>query len=132
MKRRKEIISGSLLGVSILGALALTGFAYADFGPNYSPERHEEMLKAFEDKNYETWKSLRNERWEHMQGMRGIVDDAINKDNFDRFIEMRRLRLEGNAVESNEIRNELGLPELGEGKGEWHGHGMGRFGWRDR
>lgn len=70
-------------------------------GPNYSPERHEAMLKAFETKDYTAWTNL-------MQG-RGRVTQVINKDNFAKFAEARNLAQQGKTAEAQKIRQELGL-----------------------
>ena len=70
-------------------------------GPYYSPEKHEAMLKAFENKDYNSWKNLK-------QG-RVRVSQVINEQNFSRFAEMHKLMLEGKTEEANKIRQELGL-----------------------
>ncbi|MDZ4385486.1 MAG: hypothetical protein U0944_03645, partial [Candidatus Moranbacteria bacterium] len=61
----KNIILGSL-GLVALGAIATSAYAYqgdpAKFGPNYTPERHEAMVKAFENKDYAAWKSQMGDR----------------------------------------------------------------------
>jgi hypothetical protein len=112
----KTIILGTL-GVLALGAVALaTGtFAYqgdpAKFGPNYTPERHVVMQKAFESNDYATWKA--------QMGDRGATRKVTEK-NFARFSEMHKLMLEGKTTEANAIRAELGL-----GQGGGKGQGMG-------
>ena len=85
-------------------------------GPNYSEERHEAMEKAFETKDYNTWKSL-------MQG-RGRVSQAITKDNFAKFAEAHKLAEQGKLEEAKKIRLELGL---GLQNGSGQGMRMGRF-----
>lgn len=86
-------------------------------GPYYSEERHEAMTKAFENKDYQSWKNL-------MQG-RGRVSQVINEQNFARFTEMHQLMLEGKNDEANKIRAELGLG-LQNGSGRGRGMGYGR------
>jgi hypothetical protein len=86
-------------------------------GPGYSTERHEAMQKAFENNDYEAWKSL-------MEG-RGRAKDVINKDNFARFAEMHRLMNDGKTDEANKIRAELGLGQGRMGDGQ-RGKGLGR------
>lgn len=83
-------------------------------GPNYTPERHEAMTKAFEQNDYAAWKT-------QIQG-RGRVSLVINEQNFARFSEMRKLQLEGKTDEANKIRVELGL---GQGGGQGRGAGRG-------
>lgn len=109
-----------------LGALAITLAAISAFpgiasayrgdplvkGPNYSIERHEAMLKAFENKDYTAWANL-------MQG-RGRVTQVVNKDNFAKFAEAHKLALQGKTTEAQKIRQELGLGlHNGSGQGRW-------------
>ena len=86
-------------------------------GPNYTAERHDAITKAFENKDYNAWKSL-------MSG-RGRVTQMINADNFNRFAEAHQLTLQGKTVEANAIRAELGLG-LQNGSGMGQGMGYGR------
>ena len=84
-------------------------------GPNYTPERHSAMTKAFEENDYNAWKEL-------MAG-RGRVTQVINENNFSRFVEAHNLALAGKKDEANKIRTELGL---GLRNGDGHGRGLGR------
>ena len=108
---KKGIVLG-VLGLAIAGAAAYSTGALAyrgdsnQKGPNYTPERHEQMEKAFENKDYNAWKNLMNGR--------GRVSEAVNENNFNRFSEMHKLMEEGKTDEANKIRQELGL---GQGKG---------------
>lgn len=82
-------------------------------GPNYSPERHQQMETVFESNDYEGWKKIMEEA-----GRKGIVMEKINAGNFARFAEMHRLMEEGKIEEANKIREELGLNlkgQLGQG-----------------
>jgi len=80
-------------------------------GPNYSQERHEEMTRAFENKDYNAWKELMNGK--------GRVTQVINAENFARFVEAHNLALEGKTDEAKQIRTELGLGlQNGSGKGQ--------------
>lgn len=112
---QKNIILGGL-GFLILGmAVFATGaFAYrgdmSKIGPNYSPERHAEMQKAFENNDFAAWKA--------QMGERGAAQ-KITEQNFSRFSQMHKLMLEGKTAEANAIRAELGL-----GQGGGHGKGM--------
>jgi len=112
-------------GAGILGAAALAFatqplFAYqgdpSKKGPNYSPERHEQMEKAFENNDYAAWKNL-------MQN-RGRVTQVVNEGNFSRFAEAHRLAEQGKVEEAKKVRQELGLGSGG-GKGQGQGKGMG-------
>jgi len=113
-------IIGGAAAVIIMGALATAGaYAYrgdpGQFGPNYTPERHEQMEKAFENKDYNAWKSLMNGR--------GRVSEVVNEANFSRFAEMHELMEDGKIDEANQIRQELGLG-IGGGYGR-RGNGTG-------
>ncbi|MFH0749460.1 MAG: hypothetical protein V1917_00920 [Candidatus Gottesmanbacteria bacterium] len=103
------------LGSSIFAAQA---FAYRGDpsvqGPNYTPERHEAMTKAFERNDYEAWKV-------QMQG-KGRVLQVVTKENFARFAEAHRLTLAGKKDEALKIRQELGLG-LHNGSGQGMGYG---------
>ncbi len=80
-------------------------------GPNYTPERHEAMEQAFENKDFEAWKKLHNGR--------GRISQVIDsQEKFEKFAKARQLMLAGKTDEANSIRSELGL---GNGHG-WHGN----------
>jgi hypothetical protein len=107
------IIGGGILFASSSKTLAYRGDPNVK-GPNYSEERHEAMIKAFENKDYKAWKEL-------MQG-RGRVSQVINEGNFAKFAEMHKLMLEGKTDKANAIRAELGLG-LQNGSGQRMGYG---------
>lgn len=100
----KKLILGLGISALVLG-VAGTAAAYQGNpkvqGPNYSPERHEAMVKALENKDYVAWQNL-------MQG-RGRVTQVINQDNFAKFAEAHQLAMQGKLVEAQKIRQELGL-----------------------
>ena len=114
-----------LIGITalVLGGSVLTSQAQAYKGdpnvkgPNYTAERHEAMIKAFANNDYNAWKNL-------MQG-KGRVTQVINKDNFAKFAQVHKLALEGKTAEANKIRVELGLG-LHNGSGQGQGMGYGR------
>jgi hypothetical protein len=123
--KKKYIAMGAVAAAGIAGALALSQGALAyrgnpdQTGPNYSPERHEQMQKAFDGNDFNAWK-------EQMNG-RGRVSQVVNEQNFSRFVEMRKLMLEKKYDEANQIRKELGLGQ-GNGQGMGKGTGQGRSG----
>ncbi|KKR44778.1 MAG: hypothetical protein UX02_C0002G0071 [Candidatus Moranbacteria bacterium GW2011_GWC1_45_18] len=99
-----------MIPIGVIALVSAAGVAYAAYayqgdpaqkGPNFSVERHEAMQKAFENNDYNAWKSLMNGR--------GRVTEAINEGNFAKFSEMHRLMLDGKYDEANQIREELGL-----------------------
>jgi hypothetical protein len=117
---KKTILGLGALAVILGGAMVFANSSQAYRGdpnvkgPNYSEERHDAMLKAFQDKDYDAWKNL-------MQG-RGRATQVINEDNFARFAEAHQLMLEGKTAEAQKIRAELGL---GLRNGNGAGRGMG-------
>lgn len=108
-----------------LGVAGISGVALAYRGdvnvkgPNYTPERHEAMEKAFENKDYDAWKNL-------MQG-KGNVTRVITEENFAKFAEVHELMEEGKTAEAQKVRQELGLGlHNGAGQGMGMGRGMNR------
>ena len=104
---KKTTISLAMLAILLGTASMLPSVASAYRGdpavkgPNYSPERHEAMEKAFENNDYSAWTTL-------MQG-RGRVTQIVNKDNFAKFAEAHKLAEQGKLTEAQKIRQELGL-----------------------
>lgn len=119
----KTILSllGITLGVGALFATTSSALAYRGDasiqGPNYTAERHEDMLRAFSKNDYNAWKQL-------SQG-NGRVTQIVNKSNFAKYAEMHKLILAGKTDEANKIRTELGLG-LRDGSGFGRGLGQGR------
>jgi len=114
-------LSTLAIGAGTLFALTPNALAYRGdptaMGPNYSTERHETMIEAFENNDYDAWV-------QNMQG-KGRVAQVITEENFARFAEMHKLMLEGKIEEANAIRTELGLG-LQNGTGSRQGQGYGR------
>ncbi len=121
----KKITIGAAALVAIIASagFAMSTFAYQGDpsmeGPNYNEERHEAMLNAFENKDYNAWKEARGD---HGKG------DQINEDNFSKFVEMRELRLAGDTDGADALRAELGLGQgmMRHGHGKGQGQGRGR------
>lgn len=103
-----------LLGT--IGVTTNTAFAYKGDpsvkGPNYSVERHKAIEKAFENKDYASWKQLMKDK--------GRVAQLITKENFDAFIKSHELAEQGKFEEAQKIRQELGLP-MQNGRGQKQG-----------
>jgi len=122
MKKTAIVLGTGVLLLGGLSALSGTVSAYrgdpAVKGPEYSEERHESMTKAFENKDFNSWKGM-------MQG-RGRVLDVVNEDNFPKFVEAHNLAMEGKIDEAKQIRTELGL---GIGSGAGQGRGTMGKGW---
>ena len=108
------VIGGAVLAPQ--AAIAYRG-APAVKGPLYTEERHTAMEKAFENKDFNAWKTL-------MAG-RGRVTQVVNAQNFAKFAEAHELAEQGKTDESNKIRAELGLG-LHNGTGKGQGTGCDR------
>lgn len=128
MKNKKMVVSALTLATTIgLGALGSVSAYQGDYtkkGPDYTLERHALMTKAFQNNDYDTWKSLMVNN--------GRVMQVINKDNFSKFAEAHKLALEGKYDEANSIRMELGLrgnngKKVGVGFGRGQGLGIHRI-----
>lgn len=105
------------MGVFVSSALAYKGDP-AVKGPNYSAERHATMEEALENKDYDAWKNLMQDK--------GRVTQVINKDNFAKFAEAHELVEQGNMAEAQKIRQELGLGMHNASGTEIGKKGMGR------
>ncbi len=117
MKRAVLAIFALTLGIWLLSApstLAYRGDPNT-LGPNCSPEQHEAVQSAIKNKDYNTWKRLMDNKG---------VTRKITSENFARFAEMVKLRLEGKTQEADKIRAELGLGvRSGAGNGQARGYG---------
>lgn len=126
MKKSKKFLIGTGLGsLALAGIIAIPVFAYqgdpAVQGPNYTPERHDQMTQAFEGNDYQAWKELMEQNTR-----RGRVMDVVNEDNFAQFAEAHRLALAGDREGAVAIRAELGLGTGGgQGRGMKDGSGRG-------
>ncbi len=120
-KMKKTNLVISVLTLGLLFTLIPDVFAYrgdpSTIGPNCSTEQHEAVQTAIKNKDYSSWKKL-------MDG-KGIAR-KITEQNFYRFAEMIKLRLEGKTQEADQIRAELGLG-LRNGSGAGQGKGYSRY-----
>ena len=128
MKTATKIIGG-VVAVIIAGVLTCSSVSayrgdYSEQGPDYSPERHAEMIGVTNNDDYDAWSELMEDR--------GRADQVINEENFSKFAEARKLAQEGRYEEADAIREELGLrtrngEKVGARKGmmkEYHGQNM--------
>lgn len=119
MKNKKILLAGTALVLGSLFVLPSTVSAYRGDanvqGPNYTEERHEAMEKAFDNNDYQAWKSLMSDR--------GRVTEVVNEGNFNRFAEAHKLSEEGKVEEAAAVRAELGLG-LRNGSGSGQGRGQ--------
>ena len=110
---KKILITVVLVGASLALATSVVKAYRGDpniIGPNHTPERHEAMIQAFKNNDYNSWKELMKDR---------PMGQRITEENFSKFVEMRNLRHEGRIDEANQIRAELGFGlRDGSGKGK--------------
>jgi hypothetical protein len=102
MNKKKTLIFA--LALTLLAGAGATYAYQGDYtqkGPNSTPERHEAMMAAFENTDYEAWSNLMNGK--------GRVRDVITEENFAQFTEAHNLAQEGKYEEADVIREELGL-----------------------
>ncbi|MFA5886511.1 MAG: hypothetical protein WC863_01880 [Patescibacteria group bacterium] len=123
---KKSILSLGVLAIVILVGLSASAvLAYQGNptikGPNYSADRHAAMEQAFENHDYNAWKSL-------MTG-NGRVRQVVNSENFAKFAEAHELTEQGKNAEAQKIRQDLGLGlNNGSGNGCGLGNGSGKGG----
>ncbi|KKP36341.1 MAG: hypothetical protein UR27_C0021G0012 [Candidatus Peregrinibacteria bacterium GW2011_GWA2_33_10] len=113
---KQKLIYGSVGFLSAL-ILTLTATSYAQNSegntknsPFCNNEKHQEVIKAIENNDYQTWKKLMEENGMHPEKL-----DVINEENFAKFSQMHKLMREGKFEEANKIREELGLKMGGRG-----------------
>lgn len=114
----------------VLGGVALAGTTFAFQGQENRPSEDRDahrasMQEVMNDNNYEGWKTLMTERYEkaearhkEMQEKHSQVLLAINSpEAFEKMTQIHELRKSGDIDGANALRAELGLPEMGNGKG---------------
>ena len=119
MKKSNKILVGSL-AVAMMSALAVSSAMayqgdYSKQGPAYSPERHTAMEEAMDNNNYQAWSEL--------MANRGRIMQVVSAENFEQFVEARRLAHAGDIAGADEIRQGLGLRTS---NGEKVGAGYGK------
>lgn len=118
---KRSIVALGIVSLVLVGSMLAPKSAYAYQGdpnvkgPNYTPERHAAMTKAFDALDFASWKNL-------MQG-RGRVTQVITQSNFAKFAQMHALMLQGKTADAAKIRTELGLG-LRNGSGQGMGQGL--------
>ncbi len=121
----KKIIG--LFAIITLALVGITGvIAYrGDFlvkGPNYNEEIHEQLEAAIENRDYNTWITIREE---NNLPIRGKIFQVINEDNFDMFVRLHEANQNGDSETANNIRAELGLGQRTMNRGSNSGQGQG-------
>ena len=120
----KTFLTLSLLMLGVAGLGFSSAYAYQGDpnikSPSHTPERHEAMTEAFENKDYDAWKEAKGDNH------KGRMMEVINNDeNFAKFVQIRELRLAGDIEGANALRSELGF---GLGRGQDKDSNMKRGG----
>lgn len=84
----------------------------------------EKMQTIMDNKDYTAWETLMQERLNNSPIVKTM--NAVNENNFSKFVEMHNLMQAGKFTEANVIRQDLGLLEKGEGMGFGRGMHGGR------
>ncbi len=111
-KNMKNKILGTMFALLLIGIIALVGVTYAYKGdpnvkgPNYSADVHEQMEEAMSNKDYDAWIKIRQD---NNLPMNGRMFQVINKDNFNKYVEMYNANLAGDIVKADAIKAELGV-----------------------
>lgn len=125
-EKKLTIGAAALVAVIATAGFAVSSFAYQGDhsvqGPNYTPERHDAMKKAFEAGDYNAWKEL-------MSG-KGRIMQVVSESNFVKFAEAHELAENGDIEGAQAIRAELGLGQGSRNHGMRGGKGMHNFGAR--
>ena len=144
MEKNKKLLS---LGLVVAAIVVLTGVTMASATSlpnrgqgtkqNFDPTKlsaevqahftemqaqRDEMQKVMDNQDYTAWKALMQERLNNSPIVKTM--NVVNENNFSKFAEMHNLMQAGKITEANVIRQELGLPDRGEGKGMGFGRGM--------
>ncbi|MCC7574510.1 hypothetical protein KO361_02870 [Candidatus Woesearchaeota archaeon] len=121
MKSKKTGLFFSLMVVAVLSlAIMVTAHKgnFEERGFEYSEERCDEMMGAFNELDYEAWKELMT-----MNGRSSRVLSVVNEDNFHLFVEAHEAKKSGDYELAKQIREELGLFD---GEKSMNGAGFGK------
>ena len=112
---KKKIL---LAGIA-LGGVALSGTALAYQGDNamrggeMNTEHREVKQQIMENKDYDGWKIMVEEKHQASVEQHTQVMDAINsQEDFDKMTQIHELMRDGKGEEAQALREELGLPEM--------------------
>ena len=113
MNKKNVILTFSLLTVLLL-SLAASTYAYqgeSNLNNNrkgkskFSLEKHTALKEAIGNNDFQAWKAL--------VGDDNRISEIINEDNFAQFVEAHKLMEEGKFEEAKEIKEALGMPNMG-------------------
>jgi hypothetical protein len=118
MKKTQIVLGMAALALGLVAVKSFTPvLAYRGDvsvkGPNYTEERHETNLNAFEKGDYKSWAA-------NMSG-RGVTR-FVNESNFKEFASAQLAAQKGDSTLLNAFRTKYGM---GQGNGSGQGRGMG-------
>lgn len=117
------VVAG-IAGISAVGAFGgnTAGIGEGDVAqqarPKINLEHRTAVQEALEGNDYNAWMELMGDR---------PVMENINEENFAKFVEMHNLLKEGDKEGANNIREELGLPEPQQRRGQGMKEHKGQF-----
>jgi hypothetical protein len=124
---KKTTIFG-ILALMVVGLMFSTNVVsayrgdYETKGPECSEERHDMIMDAFNENDYEAWKILMNEN----SGKNRVLE-LVTEENFPLFVEAHQAEKLGNNELAQQLRAELGLnngeqPRYMDGRGKDNSH----------
>ncbi len=108
--RKKSLVAAVIITALVgIGAFSYSASASSGWwGSQNRTEWREKMQEIFQNKDYDAWKNMENER--HQERL-----NWMTQERFDKMAEMRQLMEDGKYDEAKKIREELGMPM----KGRW-------------
>ena len=112
----------TLLITGLIGSIALAStFAYqgtpGETNPDCTdPERQAEVQTMFENKDYEAFQTLFEDK--------GPARKITSEEDFDKFVDMRAAYVDGDTETGDALKAELGMG-MRDGSGRWQGMGKG-------
>lgn len=111
--------------IAVIALIAVSSYVYANQGGSgkffhrFNPERHAQMQEVFESEDYQAWTALLPEDCP-------LLDD-VTEENFDQYIEMHNLMMDGEFEAAKVLSEELGIDSKGcfgiKGFKKWGMHG---------
>ncbi len=126
---KNKILAG-FAAVMLIGLMAFVAVAYRGNpgveSPNYNEDVHAELEAAMVEGDYDAWLKIRQD---NNLPTEGKIYRVINRDNFDKYVELHNANLAGDIEKADAIRAELGLGLGSRGEGAHRGGGAGVNGW---
>ena len=121
MKNKKTGIAFALIAVfAITLSFMVTAYKgnYDEKGPECTEDRHELIMNAFNELDYDAWKAIMTEKGNTPGALR-----LVTEENFHLFVKAHEAGKAGNYALANKLRTELGFNN---GEGPKNGDGFGK------